>query len=504
MRRMSQFIAAAFLFMPLLVACSKQESEPPAGIPAHLRDIIEANRAVALPPFPDDFRERANAFLTQGLTRQDDLRISRERGHMFYDPRQNIRDVGPGDHLASRIPREDAARDIDFLFELIKYGYAGYQYFGGDDVFLPIRADMLERLERMPQEITGTALLRDILVPGLAPAIADNHFQLHNAVLEPPRLSARMNDDFILRPASEGFVTVIDTVEHRLIEATFLGQRVEGVLPTLTREGEAAYAFGHFARWDHLGPQPLSVLLESAETGERLAFDLRLQIMRNFSSPPVLLHQHEINGVPVAVNRTLMEPYITRDATQKFHEAGASLRGAPAVVLDLRGHGGGESTPMLALIEALSGSRPSSGRAFGEFSLRSNTTGKGGFGVPPVWAAHIGPFAPTLTNESLIVVLADNKMGSAGDRIVSYLRELENVIFVGTNTSGTLVTGDVRRYALPRSGIAVIFGAMLNLRPDFSQFEGVGFMPDLWVQPEESLQRALAFIERYGLNRARD
>jgi len=27
-------------------------------------------------------------------------------------------------------------------------------------------------------------------------------------------------------------------------------------------------------------------------------------------------------------------------------------------------------------------------------------------------------------------------------------------------------------------------------------------MPDLWVQPEESLQRALAFIERYGLNRA--
>ena len=86
---------------------------------------------------------------------------------------------------------------------------------------------------------------------------------------------------------------------------------------------------------------------------------------------------------------------------------------------------------------------------------------------------------------------------------MGYLHELENVIFVGTNTQGTIVTGGVARNILPRSNITVIFGTQLHLRPDFSQFEGVGFMPDLWVPPTESLHRVLAFIKRYGLAHAR-
>jgi len=39
----------------------------------------------------------------------------------------------------------------------------------------------------------------------------------------------------------------------------------------------------------------------------------------------------------------------------------------------------------------------------------------------------------------------------------------------------------------------------LNVRPDLSQFEGVGFAPDLWVPPDDSLNRVLRFIERYGI-----
>jgi len=39
------------------------------------------------------------------------------------------------------------------------------------------------------------------------------------------------------------------------------------------------------------------------------------------------------------------------------------------------------------------------------------------------------------------------------------------------------------------------------VHPDLSQFEGVGFLPDLWVPPGEALDRVLAFIERYGLNK---
>ena len=43
----------------------------------------------------------------------------------------------PGPGSVPRIISKDQARhDVDFLFGVLKYGYAGYQFFGGDDGFL--------------------------------------------------------------------------------------------------------------------------------------------------------------------------------------------------------------------------------------------------------------------------------------------------------------------------------------------------------------------------------
>jgi len=113
------------------------------------------------------------------------------------------------------------------------------------------------------------------------------------------------------------------------------------------------------------------------------------------------------------------------------------------------------------------------------------------------------PSREPIPNDNLVIVLMDNKTASAGEWFVGHLRQLENVLFVGTNTWGVLLTGAVTRTILPRSGLEVQFGMWLNVRPDLSQFEGIGFLPDLWVPPGEALERALAFIERYGLNSAR-
>ncbi|MCL2609080.1 MAG: S41 family peptidase [Treponema sp.] len=494
MKRFSRFVLTVF-FTLLLAACSNPE---PAGIPPHLREIMETNRAIALPPFPDDFRERADVFLTQGLTREEDLRIANEKLRILFSPGQGFREIRPENRLSDSIPREDAAKDINLLFDLMKYGYAGYRYFGGDEVFIPIRNSMLERLAKMPDTITGMALLRDILVPGLGPVIADNHFQLHNITLWAPRLSARINEEFILRKIDDGFVTTIDNIEYRFIEATFLGQKVDGILPTLTRDGEAAFVFGHFAAWDPLGPQPMSVLLESVKTDEELSLDIRLQPMPNIVSPNRLFHQYEINGIPVIENRHLDSTSLEAEERIRFRKSGESLRGRPVVVLDLRGHKGGFEDAMLAWIDAFTWRRPMFGQFFGEFRLRSMSNDEGR-GNGPEWTSLLQSFSSKLPNESFLIVLTDGNVMSAGEILAGLLRQFENVIFVGTNTRGMALTAQIMRDGLPRSGINVIFGTQLNLRPDFSQFEGVGFMPDLWVPPTESLGRVLAFIERYGL-----
>lgn len=57
-----------------------------------------------------------------------------------------------------------------------------------------------------------------------------------------------------------------------------------------------------------------------------------------------------------------------------------------------------------------------------------------------------------------------------------------------------LITTNATTTILPNSGAAMFFGTSLNIRTDLSQFEGVGFMPDLWVPPQASLERVLRFI----------
>ena len=112
------------------------------------------------------------------------------------------------------------------------------------------------------------------------------------------------------------------------------------------------------------------------------------------------------------------------------------------------------------------------------------------------------PFSrEAIPDDSIVIILMDNYVASAGEFFVSILRRLENALFVGTNTFGVYLTAGMDVITLPRSGLEMRIGTVLTLRPDLSQFEGVGFLPDLWVPPGESLERVLAFIERYGLNR---
>jgi len=107
-----------------------------------------------------------------------------------------------------------------------------------------------------------------------------------------------------------------------------------------------------------------------------------------------------------------------------------------------------------------------------------------------------------LSNNNFVIVLTDYHVGSAGERFVGYLRQLENVLVVGTNTFGVLATGGVVWTVLPRSNLTLQFSvSTLDLRPDLSQFEGIGLLPDLWVPPGESLERVLAFVRRYGIRR---
>jgi len=208
----------------------------------------------------------------------------------------------------------------------------------------------------------------------------------------------------------------------------------------------------------------------------------------------------EQSGIKILENRRLWERDNESDLDE-FPSTGRTLRDEPILILDLRGNGGGNDGLASDWIEQYTGQAPNYGMMFRQVRLNSLTVNELNQGIesasPPSW--QVGDYGNEhrfIPNKNLLIVLMDNRIGSAGDTFVGYLRQLENVLFVGANTMGVLTTGNVGSAVLPYSRLKVNFGVSLNVRTDLSQFEGIGFVPDLWVAPNDALERTLKFIER--------
>ena len=79
------------------------------------------------------------------------------------------------------------------------------------------------------------------------------------------------------------------------------------------------------------------------------------------------------------------------------------------------------------------------------------------------------------------------------------LRMTENVVFVGSNTQGSIMFGNVMPMTLPNTGLPVRFGASIHFWEGTGNTEGVGFLPDLWVNPVDAEDAVVRLCRYYGL-----
>ena len=105
------------------------------------------------------------------------------------------------------------------------------------------------------------------------------------------------------------------------------------------------------------------------------------------------------------------------------------------------------------------------------------------------------------TNENRLYVLIDKRVASSGEGFVSLLRTLDNVVFVGSNTAGmTFSLANSYKY-LPNSGIYMYFGEGICIYENAGNKDTIGFLPDIWVSPEEALELVVKMHSNYaGVN----
>ncbi|MCL2608556.1 MAG: S41 family peptidase [Treponema sp.] len=544
MKGMFFLMIMTFLFS----SCGKGESDPLIKIrgiemPTLLEEIVNTNRAKTFGSTVPNFQERALEFLTKDFDHEEDMRIAKsvkelvEKNKIFFGEMDY-----PSGTPAGTVSRREAIADINFLFSILRYGYTGYGYFGGDAIFHSLRNSIIERLRLMEEPISNNDLLSIISQP-LQEVIFDNHFALHTIRFNAPSQVAYMNEDFVIRKTADGYVMDI-YAETTKIVATNLddGTHIDCIVPTITKDGELAFTFGVIADPTTISGRgsaiTVSLLLEKIATGEIISHNIILGRIPNpllfdrrpFEERPPL-EQQQIRGITVLENRHMWGTWTdAREmlaAHREFYSVGMDMRDKPAVILDLRWNYGGSNLLGLEWIRGFSGREPAE-LGLLPFVLSTFTAHELGEAFYPSddeitfdflpWSQGVGDtwlsdpnrrgqwFFPELPdwraipNETPVIVLTDGNVSSAGETFLSELMQMENVVVVGVNTMGTKLSDGVIRICLPNSGLEIQFGSLtLWLRPDFSQFEGVGYAPDLWVHPRDSLERALAFIERYGI-----
>ncbi|MBU7032765.1 MAG: hypothetical protein HXS53_09560 [Theionarchaea archaeon] len=419
-------------------------------------------------------------------------------------------DVHATDH--KDVTREEAREDVEYLFYLISQGYSGYEFFKQRGDFDQASQEILERLEDQP--LWSPREFSDLIHEHLS-FISDGHFCVgfhyyyehedfwHNADVE---LQMIQGDYYF-------------TSDHK----TWKIHSVNGesppryIFPSLNCEGEPVYIFGMLSK---SLPEPLQVT--GTKGTEQRTFEIRLDCS-DFSSDDLFLEEN-YDGIPVIAVRSFYDLYHME--LEQFLKTALLYKGGEYLILDIRGNGGGMSHWPEEWVKEFSG------KSLGYFTntkLGNRTTIMGGINSimffrenlsdptyleyavryyekllsdldqrrqAPTWTPLEIPRIQSVSNTTTLILLTDKITASAGEVLIGYLRQLDNVIMVGENSAGVCTFWSKLPYRLPNSNLPVALSPSLNFPADLEFIEERGMFPDLWVPSESALEYALKAIKK--------
>ncbi|MEW5825326.1 MAG: S41 family peptidase [Candidatus Bipolaricaulota bacterium] len=464
----------------------------------------------------------------------------------FGDPGVTSRIVATDKPSPAWITREQAREDIRFLFEMLKYGYALYQLFGGDETFDGARTDLLDEVASMGSESRiRVSALRDRILHHLA-FIQDGHAKFAGTPLYQRQYWFR-NDRYEFARDAEGFYVLrqpltslgdaLNTLAGRVSLVAVDGRAPEELLSlSLDERGRLIYILSVLSARPETRIRTELTLTVSGQTFGRSAVLTRqsgtwwTETMRDLRFPASTAYAMSVvRGVPIVINRSGVpsSPEAVAALRRMVDEASRCAE-YPVAILDLRNHEGGQAEYGRAWTEEFMGRAfacdtrwaelhtPTSlrlHRCFVEDYLAAHETQlrevlayldatiedlemhRRTAANAWVLAGEMDDEPEALPNDTTLFVLIDAETGSAGEEFVNALRQFENVILVGENTEGLTVSGSPAWGRLPNSRLPFVLAIGITLKDIEAGREGIGIPPDLWVDPAHALERVLAYIE---------
>ena len=121
--------------------------------------------------------------------------------------------------------------------------------------------------------------------------------------------------------------------------------------------------------------------------------------------------------------------------------------------------------------------------------------------------AVVRPFVPKEKPNNTIVLI-DKNVASSGEMAYQYHSTFNNTLFVGTNTAGCMLAGEPETIQLPNSKMVFRIGTLyIDGCKDYYNGmnpEGIGLMPDVFVDGKDALDLSMKMIEYYGIEKTKN
>jgi len=414
--------------------------------------------------------------------------------------------------------------DVDLFFRSLSSLYALYIYFGGDEVFLPIRDHIMYIIEQRthwePYE------LEELLYENLAPIIVDSIFRLGNGRFMGDMEIFQYNSQFsrnengffcperelhvhelVLQCIPDLYINIQDSFRFSMDESgEIFFYTLVITLPAPANEFPTYYLQIIYEDGTH-EVVPLDMLPSIRSRGDREPssdFYPSSEVMQGI--PVVAI---EVFGNPSPDDTlfgTTLAPQSMRGARQ-FLDIAGQLRYEPVFILDLRNNGSGYGLLADQWLHRLTGQNiPPNFNNLAIFNYDSHVDwfieAAGPYHPAPVFfdenhtTLDLSP-CRVIANDQLIIVLVDRFTALAGERMVDFAFSIENVLVIGQNTGGSYISGvGGVNSALPWSGIPFGFSSDIRVPPEGHFTEGIGFAPDIWVMGD-ALTAALNMLNHH-------
>lgn len=450
---------------------------------ANRKAIIESSEPIDISKYTPDFK--------------DDL-------HMFSeDEIKNL--VEPKE--MKNITKQEAKDDVEVAFNMLKYSYGAYEYFGGDEAFNKAKEDVLKKIDLMTDEIIAIEDLQNAIVKCLN-FIKDGHFRINNDYLCDMQYMY-ICKDYIFTYENGKYYTTYNGDKVQVLSINNDKNLENYIKPTIIETGEICY--GLVSLFDSVETADSSSIMKIKYKIRTKEIDINWQSNgRSQMKSEIVYEKNIIDGIPVYSIRKM---YGDKDELNKFKLSALDAREEETIIIDLRSNPGGSDEYPNDWFSNYTGYQPnypcSYGHKWTELSISASEKlspdirkyiNKEAFdnmdnGKWSVYS-YLGKW---VENDNNVIVLIDKGVASSGETMIRVLRTMDNVVFVGSNSYGCALVPNQSNKYLPNSGIKMYFGLGLILTDDGENRDGIGYMPDIWVNPKDALDLAMKMCKFYNI-----